>query len=219
MAANDEQLVRADLVISGASEVLVCPAGGAGGAHRGLGRIPAGAVAAREGRIVWVGPHSQMPEEVRFLPGAEMVDAQGRVVMPGLVDCHTHLGFAGDRADEFQLRVTGASYHDIAVAGGGIMSTVHATRHASDEVLLASARRRLDRYLSHGVTTVEAKSGYGLSLEHELRLLEIYRDAAAGHPVDVVATLLGAHMVPVEYADRPEAYIDLVVQKMIPAAA
>jgi imidazolonepropionase len=160
-----------------------------------------------------------MPEEVRFLPGAEMVDAQGRVVMPGLVDCHTHLGFAGDRAEEFQLRVTGASYHDIAVAGGGIMSTVHATRHASDEVLLASARRRLDRYLSHGVTTVEAKSGYGLSLDHELRLLEIYRDAAAGHPVDVVATLLGAHMVPVEYADRPEAYIDVVVQKMIPAAA
>jgi imidazolonepropionase len=219
MATNNEQLVRADLVITGASEVLVCPPGGAGGEHPGLARIVGGAVAAKEGRIVWVGPADRMAEEVRLSTGGELFDAQGRVVMPGLVDCHTHLGFAGDRADEFQLRVTGALYHDIALSGGGIMSTVHATRNASSDTLRASVRRRLDRFLDHGVTTVEAKSGYGLSLDHELRMLEVYHDAGADHAVDVVSTLLGAHAVPVEFSDRPDAYVDMVVHKMIPAAA
>jgi imidazolonepropionase len=219
VATNDEQTIRADLTITGAAEVLVCPPGGAGGEHPGLGRIVGGAVAVREGRIVWVGPTSRMAEEVRLIPGGESFDAEGRVVMPGLVDCHTHLGFAGDRADEFQLRVTGASYHEIAIAGGGIMSTVHATRSASYEALLASVLRRLDRFLAHGITTLEAKSGYGLSLDHELRLLEVYRDAGADHEVDVVPTLLGAHAVPVEFSDRPEAYVDMVVNKMIPTVA
>ena len=108
---------------------------------------------------------------------------------------------------------------EIQSAGGGIMSTVHATRNASSETLRASVRRRLDRFLDHGVTTVEAKSGYGLSLDHELRMLEVYHDAGADHAVDVVSTLLGAHAVPVEFSDRPDAYVDMVVQKMIPAAA
>jgi imidazolonepropionase len=139
--------------------------------------------------------------------------------MPGLVDCHTHLGFAGDRSEEFELRVTGASYHDVAIAGGGIMSTVHATRNASDEVLLGAVRRRLDRFLRYGVTTIEAKSGYGLSLDEELRMLEIYRRAATDHPADVVPTLLGAHTVPIEYAGRADEYVDMVVHRMIPAAA
>lgn len=219
MEPDREQAVRADLIITGTSEVLVCPTGGAGGSHHGLGRIVGGAVAARDGRIVWVGPASSLGEEVRLLPGGETFNAQGRVVMPGLVECHSHLCFAGDRADEYQLRVTGASYQEIATAGGGIMSTVHATRHASQDDLLHSVRRRLDRFLAHGVTTVEAKSGYGLSVDQELRLLEVYRDADAEHSVDVVSTLLGAHTVPVEFSDRPDAYIDLVVQKMIPAAA
>ncbi len=219
MATNDEQIVRADLVITGASEVLVCPPGGAGGEHPGLGRIVGGALAAKAGRIVWVGPSARAAEEVRLVPGGESFDAQGKVVMPALADSHTHLGFAGDRADEFQLRITGASYHDIAIAGGGIMSTVHATRNASHDVLLESVLRRLDRFLDCGITTVEAKSGYGLSLEHELKMLEVYHDADTRHAVNVVPTLLGAHAVPVEFADRPEAYVDVVVQKMIPAAA
>jgi imidazolonepropionase len=219
MGASEEQAVRADLVITGASEVLVCPLGGAGAAHTGVGKIPAGAVACKEGRIVWVGPESRLQEEVRLVPGGETVDAQGHLVMPGLVDCHTHIGFAGDRAEEFELRVTGATYHDIAIAGGGIMSTVHATRSASTEELLDSVRRRLDRFLRYGVTTVEAKTGYGLSLEQELRMLEIYRDAAADHPADVVSTLLGAHTVPVEFAGRADEYVDMIVHKMIPAAA
>ena len=113
--------------------------------------------------------------------GGQEVDADGRVVMPGLVECHTHLAFAGDRADEFQLRVAGATYQEIAAAGGGIMSTVHATRAASDELLRALTRRRLDHFLRYGVTTVEAKSGYGLSQDQEMRLLEVYRDVSAAH--------------------------------------
>jgi len=141
------------------------------------------------------------------------------VVMPGLVECHSHLAWAGDRADEFQLRVAGATYQQVQEAGGGIASTVHATRNATDEVLRALARKRLDRFLRYGVTTVEAKSGYGLSLEQELRLLEVYRDVSLAHPVDVVPTLLAAHVVPIEYADRADDYVKLITKKLIPAAA
>ena len=117
------------------------------------------------------------------------------------------------------MRVAGATYQQVQEAGGGIASTVHATRNATDEVLRALARKRLDRFLRYGVTTVEAKSGYGLSLEQELRLLEVYRDVSYLHPVDVVPTLLAAHVVPVEYADRADDYVKLIVKKMIPAVA
>jgi len=168
---------------------------------------------------VWVGRTEELREEVRLTRGGQTFDADGRVVMPGLVECHAHLAFAGDRSDEFQLRVAGASYQQVAAAGGGIMSTVHATRAASDEVLRALSRKRLDYFLRFGVTTVEAKSGYGLSQEQELRILEVYRDVAAGHPADVVPTLLAAHTVPVEYLDRPDDYVKMVVKKMIPAVA
>jgi imidazolonepropionase len=215
-----ETWVEADLIISGAGEVLTCARTGAGsGARSTLGRIPGGAVAARDGRVVWVGDGSALKEEVRLARGGQTVDADGRVVMPGLVECHAHLVYAGDRADEFQLRVSGATYQQVAAAGGGIMSTVHATRGASDEQLRALTRRRLDHFLRYGVTTVEAKSGYGLSLEQELRLLGVYRDVGTAHAVDVVPTLLAAHAVPIEYSDRPEEYVKMVVKKMIPAVA
>lgn len=215
-----ESWVEADLVITGAGELLTCSGGGAGfGARSSVGRIAGGAVAAREGRVVWVGERSQLREEVRPLPGAEAVDAQGRVVMPGLVECHTHLAFVGDRPDEFQLRVSGATYREVAAAGGGIMSTVYDTRSATDEVLRESAHKRLDLFLTYGVTTVETKSGYGLSLDQELRLLEVYRDLEAVHPVDVVPTLLGMNMVPVEFSDRVDDYVEMVVKKMVPAVA
>jgi len=218
--APAETWVEADLVITGAGELLTCPGGsGETGARPSLGLITRGAVAARAGRVVWVGESSRLGDEVRLLPGVQRVDAEGRVVMPGLVECHTHLAFAGDRPDEFQLRVGGATYQEVTAAGGGIMNTVHATRRAKDEELRTSARRRLDRFLAYGVTTVEAKSGYGLTLEHELRILEVYRDLDAIHPVDVVSTLLGMHIVPVEYSDRVDAYVDMVARKMIPAAA
>ncbi|MBN1631222.1 MAG: imidazolonepropionase [Thermoleophilia bacterium] len=212
--------VEADLIVKDAGELLTCVRTGAtSGARSTLGVIREGAVAAREGRIVWVGPTASLQEEVRLVRGGEEVDAEGRVVMPGLVECHAHVAFAGDRSDEFQMRVAGASYQDVAKAGGGIMSTVHATRAASDEVLRALTRKRLDYFLYFGVTTVEAKSGYGLSQEEEIRLLEVYRDVGAAHSVDVVPTLLAAHTVPVEYLDRPDDYVKMIVKKMIPAAA
>jgi imidazolonepropionase len=212
--------VEADLIVSGAGELLTCTRTGAtSGARSTLGVIRGGAVAAREGRIVWVGTTDSLREEVRLVRGGQEVDADGRVVMPGLVECHSHLAFAGDRADEFQLRVAGSTYTQIAAAGGGIMSTVHATRGASDEVLRALTRRRLDHFLRYGVTTVEAKSGYGLSQDQEIRLLEVYRDVASAHSVDVVATLLAGHAVPVEYSDRPDDYVKMVAKRMIPAAA
>jgi imidazolonepropionase len=212
--------VEADLVITGASELLTCSRRQVdSGPHSTLGIIRNGAVAARQGRVVWAGPSSALQEEVRLVRGGQLFDADGRVVMPGLVECHAHLCYAGDRADEYQLRVAGASYQEVAAAGGGIMSTVHATRSASDETLRALTRRRLDYFLRFGVTTVEAKSGYGLSQEEEVRLLEVYRDVGAAHPVDLVPTLLAAHVVPVEYLDRPDEYVKMIVKKMIPAAA
>jgi imidazolonepropionase len=212
--------IEADLIVSGAGELVTCARRDAtSGARSELGMIPRGAVAARDGRIVWVGRTDDLREEVRLARGGQTVEADGRVVMPGLVECHAHLAFAGDRSDEFQLRVAGASYQEVAAAGGGIMSTVHATRAASDEVLRALSRKRLDYFLRFGVTTVEAKSGYGLSQEQELRILEVYRDVAAGHPADVVPTLLAAHTVPVEYLDRPDDYVKMVAKKMIPAVA
>ena len=220
MEESATTLVEADLIIKGASEVLTCKADGRDpGGGLGTGRILNGAVAAREGRIVWVGREDVLMEEVRLARGCETIDADGRVVMPGLVECHCHLAWAGDRADEFQLRVAGATYQQVQEAGGGIASTVHATRNASDDVLRALARKRLDRFMRYGVTTVEAKSGYGLSLDQELRLLEVYRDVSYTHPVDVVPTLLGAHAVPVEYTDEPDDYVKLVVKKIIPQAA
>jgi imidazolonepropionase len=218
--ASATSWVEADLIIKGASEVLTCNADSRDAWGRlSVGRIEEGAVAARAGRIVWVGAETALLEEVRLMRGGEMLDADGRVVMPGLVECHSHLAWAGDRADEFQLRVGGATYQEVQEAGGGIASTVHATRNATDEVLRALARKRLDRFLRYGVTTVEAKSGYGLSLEQELRLLEVYRDVSYMHPVDVVPTLLAAHVVPVEYGDRADEYVKLVVKKVIPAVA
>lgn len=213
-------MIAADFLITGAGELLVCPGPCPGAtSERGLGIIPRGAVAAREGRIVWVGEGARWRREVSLAPSAKVVEAEGRLVMPGLVECHTHLCFAGRRADEYQQRVRGVTYGEIAAAGGGILSTVAATRAASAAELGALVQGRLDRFLAYGVTTVEGKSGYGLSLEHELRLLEVQRQVAAQHPVDVVGTLLGAHTVPREYAGRGEEYVELVAEQMVPAVA
>lgn len=212
--------VEADLIVTGAGELLTCPRTGADrGPRSTLGVIRGGAVAARNGRIVWVGDSEDLRGEVRLVRGGETVDADGRLVMPGLVECHTHLAFVADRADEFQMRVAGATYQEVAKAGGGIMSTVYATRNASDETLRALVRRRLDQFLRLGVTTVEAKSGYGLTVDQEVRLLEVYRDVGTTHVVDVVPTLLAAHIIPVEYSDRVEEYISLIIKRMIPTVA
>ena len=162
--------------------------------------------------IRWVGPEALLPAAYRTL---STQDAGGRLVIPGLVDCHTHLAFGGWRAEEFVQRIRGATYLEIAAAGGGIASTVARTRAATTEELLARCRHHLAGMARLGVTTIEAKSGYGLSFDEELRLLGIYRQLSDG-PQRVVATLLAAHVVPPEYRERREEYLSLIVEQLIP---
>ena len=184
--------------------------------NAGLGVVENGAVASVQGRILFAGPASGLPSD---LEAAETVNCQGRWITPGLIDPHTHLVFGGDRADEFERRLAGASYEAIAQAGGGIVSTMRATREASEADLVAGALPRLDALIAEGVTTVEVKSGYGLALEPELKSLRAVRALGARRPVTVRATFLGAHALPPEFAGDPEGYIDLVCREMIPAVA
>jgi imidazolonepropionase len=188
------------------------PAGGQGEIHL----LPGAAVAWEGETIRWVGPESELPAEHR---AGDWIDAGGRLVVPGLVDCHTHLAFGGWRADEFEQRLQGVGYLDIARAGGGIMSTVRATRAATDDELLAKASAALDGMRRLGVTTVECKSGYGLDVETELRLLRVYRTLAGAQPTRLVPTFLGAHVVPAEHRADRSAYLRLLLDEMLPAVA
>ncbi len=169
------------------------------------------------GLIVAAGPRDAVLATVA--DATTVVDVGGRVITPGLVDAHTHLVWAGSRVNEFAMRVAGADYLAIAAAGGGIASTVRSTRAAADGELLAGAKERLDALMVHGATTVEAKTGYGLSLRHELRLLDILGALDESHPVHLVATFLGAHSVPDEYSGRADDYVTLVVDQMLPVVA
>ncbi|MGJ5069084.1 imidazolonepropionase [Bradyrhizobium oligotrophicum] len=182
----------------------------------GLGVIEQGVIAARDGRIAFAGPQSDFPADA---DAPELIDCDGRWITPGLVDCHTHLVYGGDRAHEFELRLAGASYEEIARAGGGIVSTVAATRAASEEGLIASALPRLDALLAEGVTTIEIKSGYGLETATELRQLSAARALAGKRPVAVRTSFLGAHALPVEADGDKDRYIDLVCNHMLPAVA
>lgn len=182
------------------------------------GAVRDGAIAVSSGRIVFAGPREALPDEPENL-ARSVHQGQGRWVTPGLIDCHTHLVYGGNRAHEFEQRLAGATYEEIARAGGGILSTVSATRKATEPQLLASALTRLDRLLAEGVTTVEVKSGYGLDLHTEMKMLRVARRLADERPVSVVTTLLGAHALAPEYAGRPDEYIDLVCREMVPAAA
>jgi imidazolonepropionase len=173
------------------------------------------ALAWRDGVIAWAGPEADLPAEYRGWPAR---DAAGCLVIPGLVDCHTHLAFAGWRADEFERRIRGATYLDIAKSGGGIARTVATTRAAPSTELIATVETRLQGMARLGITTVEAKSGYGLSFESELRLLEVYHDLS-GKGWRIVPTLLAAHVVPAEYRERRSAYVDLVIDQIIPEVA
>lgn len=188
----------------------------ADGAQGDIHVVRRAALAWEAGRILWAGPEADLPARLR---GGERLDAGGRLVIPGLVDCHTHLAFGGWRADEFERRLRGETYLDIAAAGGGIATTVRATRAASEADLLARAAGFLGGMLSLGVTTVECKSGYGLDEDSELRLLRVYARLAELGPQRIVPTLLAAHVVPAEYRDRRADYVALVTQRMIPAAA
>lgn len=180
-----------------------------------FGAVEDGALALKDGQLAYVGPRASLP------PGktAEERDAGGAWITPGLIDCHTHLVFGGDRADEFERRLQGATYEEIARAGGGIRSTVAKTRVASESDLVRSAGRRLQSLLAEGVTTVEIKSGYGLDRASELKMLRAARALADQFPVTVKTTFLGAHALPPEYEGRQAAYIDLVVNDMLPAVA
>lgn len=181
----------------------------------GLGAIEDGVIACADGRIALVGAAADAPA----LEAAETTDCGGRWITPGLIDAHTHLIWAGDRAGEFEARLAGANYEEIARAGGGILSTMRATRAASEDDLVAAALPRLDALIAEGVTSIEVKSGYGLSLAHEMKLLRAARRLGEARDVRVRTTLLGAHALPPEFAGRADDYIALVCDEMIPAVA
>lgn len=181
----------------------------------GIGVVEDGVVASSGGRIAYAGPAADAPA----FEARETLDCEGRWITPGLIDSHTHLVFGGDRAHEFELRLAGASYEEIARAGGGIVSTMKATRAASRAELTANALPRLDALIAEGLTTIEIKSGYGLSLDDELKSLRAARALADARQVSVTTTFLGAHALPPEFAGDPDGYVDLVCREMIPAVA
>ena len=214
-------MVPADFLIENASEVTTCagPAPKRGAAQGDAGSVAGGVVAGRDGRIVFAGSADEWRRAGELTRDATVVDARGGAVVPGFVDPHTHVVFAGDRRNELRRRLGGATYAEIAAAGGGIVSTVEATRAATSDELAAATRARLDEMLRCGTTTCEAKSGYGLSTEAELKMLRVIARLAREHPIEIVPTFMGAHEVPVEYRGNRRAYVDLIVNDMIPAVA
>jgi len=199
--------ISCDLVLRGAAELLTMR-------DRDLGIVAGGALAAREGRVVWVGEEGDLEAAVTIPDDAVVVDAEGACVLPGFVDAHTHAVFAGERAGEYGERLAGVTYRELLERGGGINETVRATRTASPRELAALTRRRLDSFLLHGTTTLEVKSGYGLTLEDERKQLEA---AAVDHPTRRLRTMLAAHDTPLEYRGRSDEYIELVAREMVPA--
>jgi imidazolonepropionase len=211
----------ADFLIERADLIATCagPAPRRGAAQHEISPIAGGVIAAWQGTIVYVGPESALNAHVDVERSATRIDARGCVVTPGFVDAHTHVVFAGDRRDELRRRLAGATYAEIAASGGGILETVTATRAASEPALVSRTRRRLDEMLACGTTTSEAKSGYGLTTDAELRQLRVVRALDAGHAVDLVPTFLGAHELPPEYRHDRAAYVSLVINEMIPRVA
>jgi imidazolonepropionase len=226
-AMNEPTQTRhaADWVLTGAGRLVTLAPERVAGVGGPLGVIERGALAAREGRIVWVGPEADLAGQVALdgVPAATYFDAAGRAVLPGFVDSHTHFVFAGGRAAEFQLRHAGVSYEEIARGGGGILNTVRATRAATTDELRELAHERLQSFAAYGTTTVEGKTGYGLDRASEGRCLDVMNELAteSGVPA-VVPTFLGAHTIPPEYREMPEgryAYVQLVRDEMLPAFA
>ncbi len=210
---------KVDLLIHSAGQVCVMP--GAEEPQRGtvlgtLGLVEDGAVAVRDGRILAVGPSAELQSKYE---ADVVVDADGRCLIPGFVDPHTHIPWMGNRAEEFEQRLAGATYMEIMASGGGIMSTVRAVRQASIADLVADNRPRLERMLAYGTTSVETKTGYGLNLNAELKQLEAMRRLNEALPIELTYTFLPAHAVPEEYNGRTDAYVDLVVEEMLPAGA
>lgn len=212
--------LQVDLLITNASQLCVIPPH-ASGPQRGraigdLGLIRHGALAIKDGRVLAADTTEAI---TRHYQSPSVLDAAGRLVTPGLVDPHTHFVWAGTRAGEFERRIAGATYQEIMAEGGGIAYTMRATRAASTEALVELGLQRLDVAMQHGSTTVEIKTGYGLTTADELKMLNAIALLDAEHPVRVVPTFLGAHAIPPEYADNPDGYVDLVVREMLPAVA
>ena len=195
-----------DLLLTDANVATMCPDSGA------YGVIENAALAIKGNRIAWLGPKSELPEG----SASKIEGVDGRWLTPALIDCHTHLVFGGDRAAEFEQRLNGVSYEEIARAGGGIRTTVHATRSATEEQLTDSARLRADSLLEEGVATIEVKSGYGLDFETELTMLSAARALDRDHPASISTTFLGAHSVPAEYQGRTDEYMDFVASNVLP---
>jgi imidazolonepropionase len=185
-----------------------------GGEMRELGIIPDGGMLIDDGRIVKTGPSAEIKKALSR--DVKLIDAGGKVVSPGFVDAHAHPVFAGDRVDEFEMRTQGATYEEIAERGGGIRSTVRKTRAASEEELLAQAKKHAAWFLKNGTTTVEAKSGYGLTMDDELKMLRVIRRLNEETPIEFVPTFLGAHAIPEEFQKAPEQYVALIIHKMLP---
>ena len=218
---NVPDMVTADFLLTNCGE-LVTPAGGKDGPRIGadlarLEVLSGAAVAAHEGRIVWVG--TDPDREVSLLPGGVELSAIGRVVTPGLIDAHTHPVFAATREMEFEMRALGRSYAEIAAAGGGIVVSVASLRRAGKEELTTGALGRLDRMLQFGTTTIEAKSGYGLNLEDEIKSLEVIAELNRRHAIDLVPTVLAGHEFPPEYRDNRNEYVRIIVEEILPAVA
>jgi imidazolonepropionase len=213
MASN----IDVDLIIKNAGELLTLSSSFK--EESGLGMIQKGAVAIKKGRVFWIGKTEEMSGKLFLNRDGREIDATGKVVMPGLIDAHTHLVFAGSRENEFEQRIRGLSYQEIAGRGGGILSTVEATRNSSFDELLSLGKKRLDRMLSKGVTTVEAKSGYGLSLPDEMKILKVMKALQETHPMDIVPTFLGAHTLPKEFREDRAHYMALLTEEMIPKVA
>jgi imidazolonepropionase len=208
------------LLIENAGEVVTLQGGSRkpflGEQMKNLGIIKDGSVAVNEGKIVAVGKTREIKGKFE---GKETVDADGKLVMPGFVDPHTHLVFAGSREEEFEMRIQGSTYMEILEKGGGILKTVRETRKASRDELIESCKKTLDIMLEYGTTTVEAKSGYGLTTTDEVKCLEVMKVLNEKHPIDIVPTFLGAHAIPLEYKNNPEEYVDLMINEMIPEVA
>ncbi len=210
-----------DLLIHGLAEVATPRGDGprAGLQQSRIDRLAGAEVLCRDGRIVFVGPPEERRRQFGDLPQSDRLDGEGGTLVPGFVDPHTHLPWAGTREEEFAQRLAGRTYLEIAAEGGGILSTVRSTREASEDLLVARMTDRLDRMLVWGTTTAEAKSGYGLDLESELKQLRAIRSASEAHPVDLVPTLLAAHEVPPEHRSARDRYVDLICEEIVPATA
>lgn len=210
--------MKADLIIKNIGQLVTCASGGKakkGAEMQDAGIIENGAMAIEDGEIIGVGKNDEILKEFE---SEKIFDAEQRVVTPGFVECHTHIVFAGDRINEFELRIKGASYMEIMEAGGGIVSTVEKTRKAGLDQLISESKKRLDQLLKLGVTTCEVKTGYGLDTETELKMLEAIFELDKIHVIDLIPTFLPAHAFPKEFKENPDKYVDLICEEMLPKA-